>query len=70
MAQTQQRIYTDANDGIDDDDDDNDEHNKKKRNKARCIDVVVIASSYDTVRFGQWIPLIIFRRESWTNRRY
>ena len=64
MAQTQQRIYTNANDGIDDDDD-NDEHNKKKRNKARCIDVVVvIASSYDTVRFGQWIPLIIFLRES------
>ena len=69
MAQTQQGIYTNANDGIDDDDD-NDEHNKKKRNKARCIDVVVIASSYDTVRFGQWIPLIIFLRESWTNRRY
>ena len=69
MAQTQQRIYTDDNEGIDDDDND-EQHNKKKRNKARCIDVVVIASSYDTVRFGQWIPLIIFRRESWTNRRY
>ena len=47
MAQTQQRIYTDDNEGIDDDDND-EQHNKKKRNKARCIDVV-IASSYGTV---------------------